>query len=294
MIMLRSRVLNWRQFSVGALGLLRVHHWIKNSFVFAPLLFAGKFREPDSVLNASFASFIFCLAASAVYIVNDLHDVEADRIHPEKRISRALASGRISASGAMMILFLLYCALCLLCFALPSVSLAVIFYILLNFAYTYQLKKIPVVDIFTVASGFVLRVWVGSSAIGVSISGWMFVTTFCLALYLASIKRRQELKNIGAGSRDVLGGYSLKLIDRYCELSATGALVFYSSYVLSVRPQLVVTLPLVLFGLFRYWYLVEGWDLGESPTEVLLKDWQLILCLSVWLGLLFMLIPVGA
>jgi 4-hydroxybenzoate polyprenyltransferase len=155
-------------------------------------------------------------------------------------------------------------------------------YLLLNVAYTFVLKHQPVADIFTIAIGFVLRVVAGAVALDVPESGWMLVTTLCLALYLAAVKRRQELKQNGTESRKVLESYSVALVDRYAEMSATCALVFYSMFVMSARPQLVITVPLVLFGLFRYWYVVEVLDSGESPTDALLADWQLLLTVVLW------------
>jgi len=144
------------------------------------------------------------------------------------------------------------------------------------------LEAPPVVDIFTIAIGFVLRVIAGAVALQVPVSSWMFITTLCLALYLASIKRRQELGRSGTAARKVLSAYSLSLADRYAEMSAMGALLFYSLYVLSAKPVLAATVPLVLFGLFRYWFLVESQEEGESPTDALLGDWQLLLTIALW------------
>jgi 4-hydroxybenzoate polyprenyltransferase len=139
-----------------------------------------------------------------------------------------------------------------------------------------------VVYIFAIASGFVLRVYAGAVALDVPVSSWMFITTLCLALYLAAIKRRQELSQSGVEGRKVLERYSVALVDRYAEMSATGALLFYSIFVISAKPDLVVTIPLVLFGLFRYWFVVEALDRGESPTDALISDWQLLLTVLLW------------
>ena len=129
-----------------------------------------------------------------------------------------------------------------------------------------------------------LRVWAGAQALQVPISSWMFVTTLCLALYLAALKRRQELLQSGSDARAVLQKYSVSLVDRYAEIAATGALLFYSMFVMSVRPQLVVSIPLVLFGLFRYWYVVDELDGGESPTDALLRDWPLLITVLAWVA----------
>ena len=130
-----------------------------------------------------------------------------------------------------------------------------------------------------------IRVWGGSAALGVPLSSWMAITTLCLALFLASIKRRTELATAGAGGRKVLKDYSVTLVDRYAEMSAMGALLFYSLYVMSTNPKLAATIPLVLFGMFRYWYVVETREGGETPTDVLLTDWPLIACILIWGGI---------
>lgn len=268
----------------GAIRLLRPRQWVKNIFVFAPLLFTGHFLDPASVRAASFAALLFCVASSAAYIVNDLFDIDADRRHPLKSIRRPLASGVVSVPVALVLLGLLYATLAVAWTADPQVVLVIVAYLALNLAYSWVLKHQPVLDIFTIALGFVLRVFAGATALSVPVSGWTFVTTLCLALYLAAIKRKQELTQRGTEARRVLARYSPALVERYAEIAATGALVFYSMFVVSARPQLVVTVPLVLFGLFRYWYVVEELEGGESPADALLTDWQLLLTVVLWVG----------
>lgn len=266
----------------GLVTLMRPPQWIKNGFVLIPLIFTSKFTEPGAVAQALAAALLFCLASSAAYVVNDMHDRERDRLHPRKSKTRPLASGSVSPRSAAMLLVALYAALLLGCLALPKVGLIIAGYLILNLGYTLVLKHQPVVDIFTIASGFVLRVYAGATALDAPVSAWMFITTLCLALYLAAIKRRQELSHSGTDSREVLQQYSVQLIDRYAEMSATGALLFYSMFVMSTKPQLISTVPLVLFGLFRYWYVVEKLDGGESPTDALLADWQLLAVTVAW------------
>lgn len=274
---------SWQQIS-GALTLLRPRQWIKNAFVLAPLLFSGEFQSPDAIAHALFAALLFCLAASAGYVVNDLKDIERDRLHPKKSKTRPLASGSVSRYAACTLLFFLYAALTAGFFFLPAVLPVLAAYLVLNLAYSYWLKHEPVVDIFCIAIGFVLRIYAGALALAVPVSSWMFITTLCLALYLAAVKRRQELLRNGEECRLVLTKYSVSLIDRYAEMAATGALIFYSLFVMSARPQLVMTIPFVLFGLFRYWWVVEQKDDGESPTDALLADWQLQATVIVWIG----------
>ncbi|MDD0844996.1 decaprenyl-phosphate phosphoribosyltransferase [Pseudomonas sp. Gutcm_11s] len=266
----------------GLFVLLRPRQWVKNVFVLAPLLFTGQFIHSGAIVDSLFAMAIFCLASSACYIVNDLHDIERDRRHPKKSLSRPLASGLVPIPLALAALALLYLLLILSWWSFPRVLPVIAGYLLINLAYTFVLKHQPVIDIFTVATGFVLRVYAGAMALNVPVSAWMFVTTLCLALYLAAVKRRQELASHGGGSREVLDHYTPALIDRYAEMAATGALLFYSLFVMQTRPELVLTIPLVLFGLYRYWFIVEARDEGESPTDALLGDWQLQVTVLIW------------
>lgn len=270
--------------AAGAVALLRPRQWVKNAFVLAPLVFAAAFASPTAVGQALFAALLFCAASSLVYIVNDIHDIENDRRHPVKSRKRPLAAGQVTLPVATAMAAVLGLALLAAWLVVPAVMAVITGYLALNAAYTFLLKGEPVIDIFTIAIGFVLRVYAGATALDVPVSGWMFITTLCLALYLAAIKRRQELAHSGANGRAVLGRYSLPLIERYAEMSATGALVFYSMFVMSAKPQLVVTVPLVLFGLFRYWYIVEIHEGGESPTDALLSDWQLLATVAAWVG----------
>jgi decaprenyl-phosphate phosphoribosyltransferase len=269
----------------AALALLRPREWSKNIFVLAPLVFAGAFTRMEALRHVGLAFVLFCIAASAVYILNDLHDIAEDRAHPVKARKRPLAAGELSPRAAIIMLLLLYVLLALGALLMPKAGLIVIGYVLLNVAHTYLLKLQPVVDIFSIAIGFMLRVYAGAEAISVPVSSWMFVTTLCLALYLAAVKRRQELNWAGGTGRAVLQQYTAPLLDRFAQTAATGALIFYSLFVVSTRPQLVVTIPFVLFGLFRYQWLVEVRHAGESPADALLSDWQLMLTVLFWLGM---------
>jgi decaprenyl-phosphate phosphoribosyltransferase len=269
---------------LGLLKLMRPKQWVKNGFVLAPLVFSGLFLDFSYVNHALLAMLLFCVASSATYIINDMHDIELDRRHPRKSKTRPLASGIVSVPAALILLVCLYAVLVWGWVIAPKVVSVIAAYLVLNLAYTFVLKHQPVLDIFTIAVGFVLRVYAGAMALDVPVSSWMFITTLCLALYLAAVKRRQELSQSGTEGRKVLEKYSVSLVDRYAEMSATGALIFYSMFVMSAKPELVITVPLVLFGLFRYWFVVEALDGGESPTDALLADWQLLLTVAVWVA----------
>lgn len=266
----------------GLIRLMRPKQWIKNGFVAAPLIFSGEFLNLHALENTFIAFLLFCLASASTYILNDLHDVESDRKHPKKSKTRPIAAGIVSVPMAWMLFAFLNSILLLSWFVFPSIMLIITIYMSLTMAYTFALKEQPVIDLFTIAIGFVLRVYAGAVAVTVPVSSWMFVTTLCLALYLAAIKRRQEHHQCGTGSRKVLKKYTVPLLDHYAEMSATGALMFYSMFVLSSKPQLVITIPLVLFGLFRYAYIVEAKEDGESPTDALLTDWPLIFTVLLW------------
>ena len=279
---------------LGLFKLMRPKQWIKNGFVFAPLMFTGLFLDLVAVSQTLIAFTLFSLAASATYVVNDLKDIEEDRKHPTKSKKRPLASGQVTPVQAKKLLVGLYGLLILGFFVQPLVMGVIVGYLLLNVAYSYYLKHQPVLDIFTIAIGFVLRVYAGAVAISVPLSSWMFVTTLCLALYLAAIKRRQELVQTTQEGRGVLQKYTVSLVDRYAEMAATGALLFYSLFVMNARPEMVMTIPFVLFGLFRYWYVSEALGEGESPTDALLSDKQLLITVVVWIGVsLWALWPAG-
>ena len=267
------------------LRLARPKQWVKNGFVLAPLVFAREFRDIEALSDALIAFGLFCVASSATYVMNDLRDIERDRSHPVKSWSRPLAAGTVKPRTAIALLVALYAVLVAGAFWSPRTMVVIAGYMALNLAYSFWLKHQPVLDIFSVASGFVLRIFAGAVAITVPVSNWMAITTLCLALYLASIKRRQELATAGSGGREVLQRYSVALVDRYAEISAVGALIFYSLFVMSSgNDHMAFTIPLVIFGLFRYWYVVEALDGGESPTDVAVTDKPLIATVALWVG----------
>lgn len=281
-----------KNIAIGLVKLIRPKQWVKNIFLFAPLVFSKQFLYLDSIYHVVFAAFLFCLAASAVYIVNDLNDIQHDRAHPEKRNKRPLASGEVSVKNAIILLGIIYALLAASWFITPNVIYVILVYLGLNILYSFKLKHEPVIEIFIVAFGFVLRVYTGAVALNVPVSNWMFITTLSLSLYLASIKRRQELIQNGSQSRGVLSHYSVTLINRFAEISATTAIIFYSLYVMTVQSKLIITIPFVMFGLFRYWFIVETLEGGESPTDVVIYDKQILLTVLLWAGFcIWVLIP---
>ena len=275
------------------LRLTRPKQWVKNLFVFAPVLFAGELTQLNGFLSSLIAFGYFSLAAACVYVLNDISDVEDDRRHPIKKTKRPIASGKVTLLQARVLLVMLYLGLATGLLWNWRAMLPIVAYLALNVAYSLVLRHIPVVDIFTIALGFVARVVAGALAIAAPLSAWMFITTLCLALYLAAIKRRQELARVGSGSRKVLNDYSVTLVENFAVISATGALVFYSIFALVAREQLVYTIPFVLFGLFRYWYISDRLESAESPTEAMLRDIPLVVTVVLWSGICAFVLVAG-
>jgi decaprenyl-phosphate phosphoribosyltransferase len=271
-----------RTESLALLRLLRPKQWIKNLFVLAPLIFSGLFARISPLLLAVFGSLLFCVASSIVYIYNDVLDRHLDRLHPVKRFTRPLASGAVSIWAARALLIVLGALLLLGSFvSIPLVAVLIV-YVLLNVLYSMWFKRIPVVDIFCISAGFVLRVYAGAVVIDVPLSSWMLITTLSIALYLAAIKRRDELQVQGDGARAVLGQYTVPLLERFALMASVCAMVFYSMFVVTTRPILAFTIPLVLFGIFRYWFLVDRNGRGESPTDALWSDRPLAITVVAW------------
>jgi len=267
---------------MALIRLLRPKQWIKNLFVLAPLIFSGLFMRQLSMLLALFGTFMFCVASSIVYVFNDLSDRHIDALHPVKRLTRPLASGAVSVSAARVLLALLGTVLLLGSLVSPMLVGVLLVYVLLNVLYSVWLKRMPVVDIFCVAAGFVLRVYAGAVVIDVPLSSWMLITTLSIALYLAAIKRRDELEVQGDGARAVLGQYTIPLLERFALMASVCAMVFYSMFVVTTRPVLAFTIPFVLFGIFRYWFLVDRHGRGESPTDALWSDRPLAITVVLW------------
>jgi len=272
-----ARTTSWIDF----IRLFRPKQWIKNGFVLMPLLFLGHF-QPALIGKALLATVLFCLASSAVYIFNDIIDRKSDALHPQKSHRRPIAAGRISVRQATILLSIILVLLGISGLWEKSVLMIISIYLLLNLAYSLHLKRMPVVDIFIISSGFVLRVYAGAVALNAPVSSWMFITTLSLALFLASMKRRQELIGPASQTRAVLNHYTRSLLESYALMAATSTLVFYSLFVVNTRQELMITIPFVMFGIFRYWYIVEVNGQGESPTDVVFSDLPLLLTLLGW------------
>lgn len=270
---------------------MRPSHWLKNMFVFAPLIFAKQLTNVASIRWAGLAFVAFCLISSAVYIVNDIADRRADAEHPKKRF-RPIASGRVSVRGAVVQLLLLVALCAAIALQLPwKASACIGLYALLNLGYSFGLKHVVLIDIFIIAAGFMLRVLAGTKAIDVSASQWLVICTLFLSLFLAVAKRRSEINHIGRGeTRKVLDDYTPELVRVILNVSVAGSIMSYTLYTLSDHAyqyfhtdKFIYTVPIVMYGIFRYLYLDEKQQTAENPVAVILRDPGLIATGVAWM-----------
>jgi 4-hydroxybenzoate polyprenyltransferase len=271
----------------AALVALRPRQWTKNLLLFAGIVFAAKLGDGWRWLDAVAAFAAYCAASSAAYLVNDLRDVEHDRAHPVKR-ARPIARGEVSPRAAYALAAALLAAAVALVapLGLPSLGFLAGF-VALQAAYTVRLKHVVLIDVMTIAGLFVLRAAAGAAGVHVRISPWLLLCTALLALFLALAKRRGELVLVGAEAtpgRPVLEGYSLALVDQLVSVVAASTVISYSLYTFTARDSkaLMVTIPFVIFGVFRYLLLIHRQDLGEEPEEVLLRDTPILACIAAW------------
>jgi len=275
---------------VDYLRLMRPAHWVKNLFIFAPLVFSFSLRDPDRIRAAILVFVAFCLLSSAVYILNDIADRRADAEHPRKR-TRPVASGRLTVAEAVILLSLLVALASLPILFLPwQASFAIALYALLNLGYSLGLKHIVLIDIFIISAGFMLRVLAGAQGIQVEVSEWIIVCTLFLSLFLAIAKRRSEINHVGRGdTRRVLDDYTPTLVNLIMNVSVAGTIMSYTLYTVSDHVhryfqtgKFVYTVPIVLYGIFRYLYLDEKRQVAENPVQLFLRDPSLILTGIVW------------
>ncbi len=274
--------------------LIRVRQWIKNFFCFAPILFAGQLLNTELFTKNILAFLAFCAVSSSVYIINDIIDIEADRVHKKKRF-RPIASGEISIKQAIIILIIIS-AITVLLSSLINLYfvITVAAYFLINLLYSVKVKHVVILDVFFISFGFMLRVIGGAAAIQVSLSSWMILTTIFISLFLAISKRRAELSQMELENLDkqrkVLNFYGIEFTDQMNTIAATGTIICYALYTVSEKAvstfhteNLIYTTPFVIYGIFRYLYLIHKKNLGESPTQIVTKDIPIILTTILWL-----------
>ncbi len=269
---------------------LRPKQWAKNGVVFAGLVFADKMLDPALVGRTAMAALLFCAVSGAVYLINDMKDLDRDRLHPVKR-NRPLASGRLRVSdarvAAALLLGLSVPVSWMLC---PPFGLLVVAYFAMQVAYSFHLKNLVILDILVISAGFVMRAVAGSLVVEVPISPWLYVCTSLLSLFLGFGKRRQELAMLdraAAGHRKILEEYSAPLLDHLINITASSTLVGYSLYCFFSEtshktPYMMLTIPFVLYAVFRYLYLIHGRGQGDTPEEILFKDRPLLATIALW------------
>ena len=285
-------IIGRRRWVVNLWVEMRPQQWVKNLFVLTPLLFSHSLFAPATVGQALASFILFCLVSSSVYLLNDIQDRSQDRLHPTKRL-RPLAAGELNpgvAFGAMVTFLLVTLAGGVLLD--KTLALVLLSYWLINLLYSTWLKDQVILDVFALASGFVLRVVGGGSAISVEISHWLLLCTTLLALFLGFSKRRHELVRLGQGAgahRQVLGEYNPHFLDMMIGIVTASTVMSYALYTVSEETirrfhtrGLLLTLPFVLYGIFRYLYLVYHENQGEDPTQSLLTDRPMIINLCLW------------
>jgi 4-hydroxybenzoate polyprenyltransferase len=271
---------------------LRPRQWTKNLLVFAGLIFSQGLHDPVLVARSVLAFAIFCLLSGGVYLINDVVDAERDRAHPQKR-SRPVASGRLPARVAMIagIVILAGASVAAFLLSAPFGAVAVAYAVLLT-AYSAGLKHVVIVDGLIIAAGFVLRALGGVLVLGIELSHWLLLCTILLALFLTFGKRRHELIALEAGAADhrpILSEYSPQLLDQMIAVVTASTLMAYALYTMAPETQarlgtarLPLTIPFVLYGIFRYLYLLYRRDLGGDPSEHLLTDRALLIDVALW------------
>lgn len=285
---------------------MRPKQWVKNAFVFTALAFSEQrlWTQPDKLLITIAAFWIFCMAASSIYLVNDLVDIEKDRAHPRKR-HRPLASGKLSPLAAIIATVVLTLVALPCAYLLDPrggfLTILVTYIIVQGLLYSYWLKHIVIIDILTIAAGFLLRTLAGASVLDIPITPWLLVCMGLLAVFLGVGKRRHELVllNNGAGEhRRILNEYSVPMLDQMISIVTASLIMAYSMTTFSAPavpqepyPVLMLTIPFVVYGIFRYIYLIYQRDGGGTPEELVLQDRPLTINIILWgltvLGLLF-------
>jgi len=286
---------------INYIHLLRPKHWIKNIFIFAALIFSLNLFNIVKLIASLQSFFAFCLASSFVYIINDIIDIKQDRKHPKKR-NRPIASGKISIKNAIIIsIVCLIISMAFAYFVNLNTLIIILVYIFVNIIYSIKIKNVVILDVMFIALGFILRMIAGATAIEVSFSNWILLTTFCISLFLGFGKRRGEIllqnNNTQKNTRFVLKLYSTQFLDYMIISSVTLTIISYALYTIDLEvikrfgtDKLIYTVPLVIYGIFRYLYVIYKSDSNGDPTEVVLKDKSIISVVLLWILLVICLI----
>jgi 4-hydroxybenzoate polyprenyltransferase len=271
---------------------LRPQQWIKNLFLFAPLIFAKHLHETQEIISVLQGFFVFCLLSSGAYLINDVADKEQDKLHPEKQ-KRPIALGTLSSTVAIIIagVFIVAALIWGMSLQLQFGTIAVSYFVL-NILYSWKIKHVVILDVMFIAFGFVLRVIGGAALINVPASEWLLICTFLLSLFLGFVKRRNEittLQSVAESHRKVLVDYSVSFLDQMVSIVTACTVISYALYTISSETiqkfhtrNLIFTIPFVLFGIFRYLYIVHKLGGGGNPSKVIVTDVPLILNIMMW------------
>jgi len=278
----------------GIAGSARPKQWIKNFFILAPLIFSQNLFNVPLLIKSAIAFAAFCLLSSSLYILNDIRDLDEDKHHPVKS-KRPLASGEINRTQAWTAFGLLLTASVIVSvlFLNQNFMIALLIYVILQFSYSFGLKNVIILDVFIIAAGFIIRVISGGFAINVHISHWLLICTLLLALFLALSKRRHEMVLLGkeaVNHRPILGEYSPYLLDQMIAVVTASTVIAYCLYTISEETvskfgstSLIYTVPFVLYGIFRYLYLVHQKAQGGTPEALIIKDKPLLIDVFLWI-----------
>lgn len=279
---------------------MRPHQWLKNSFVFAGLLFGHAWQDTHLVVQVLLAAVAFSLISSAVYILNDMVDCEQDRLHPLKRLRPLAANQLRMRTAGLFAVFLLLIALLLAAWVATTVLIIVMLYAAMNLAYSLRWKEVVILDVFIIAAGFMLRILVGTLGVGIPPSRWLLLCGLMVTLFLGFAKRRAEiieLTDTRAAHRKVLAHYSPVLLDKMIGITASGVIMSYSLYTMSPDTvhthgtnNLIYTVPFVMYGVFRYIYLLHQERGGGDPSRDVVRDPHLLLAVLAWGVVTFWLI----
>ena len=279
---------------------LRPRQWVKNVFLFVGLVFSQNLFQIDLFIKVCEGFLVFCLAASSIYVFNDIHDRESDRRHPEK-YRRPLAQGSLLVSEAYMVSMVLAAVALILAFMMDRTFLLILLaYFVLNLAYSLKIKQVVILDIMFIASGFVLRILAGTTLAGVNPSDWLVICTITLSLFLGFSKRRNELVLMGenAGTqRKVLKEYSIHFLDQMISMVTACTVMSYILYTVSPETvgrfgtkNLMFSIPFALFGVFRYLYLIYLKKKMGDPIDLILKDFPFLLNILLWISAVMIII----
>jgi len=269
------------------LQLIRIKDWLKNLLLLTPLIFSGNILNFD-VYQSLFICFIFfSLTTSAVYIINDINDIKSDRSHPFKIKTKPMARGDISLNYAIGLLIFILILITILYFIDSKIIFHILAYFILNLFYNYFVKGMIILDLLIISIGYIIRIDVGSIAIGVESSMMMLISVFSLSFFVLAIKRKKEFQH-NISSRESLKYYNLKILNSIIALSLFSSIVSYSIHIYIKNHNLIITMPIVILCFFRYLYISNKTSKGEFPIDLFFQDWILLLSVCIYIAMIVM------